>query len=180
MTQPIGNPNLDNASKARAVHSDRTALRIALRLWGVDERDAQAWLTGPRSKPMQLDWRIARDRAAAGADIVVHVVRPAARRSDGFCWNCIGANGALNRSLDHARTEIALFAGDARELPRKRSGHWAIAGALDIPSALDTLGRSLHASAAHLPDGRITVRRDLLALIATRLDAMAASHAGNR
>lgn len=117
MTQPIGNPNLDNASKARAVHGDRTALRIALRLWGIDERDAQAWLTGPRSKPMQLDWRIARDRAAAGADIVVHVVRPAARRSDGFCWNCIGANGALNRSLDHAHTEIALFAGDARELP---------------------------------------------------------------
>ncbi|MBN3769687.1 hypothetical protein [Burkholderia sp. Se-20378] len=180
MTRPIGNPNLDNASNARAVHGDGAALRIALRLWGIDEHDAQAWLAGPRSRQIRLDWRIARDRAAAGADIVVHVVKPAARRPDGFCWNCIGANGALSRSLDHARTEIALFAGDESELPPHRSGHWAIAGTLDIRSALDTLGRSLHASAARLPDGRIFVRRDLLALIATQLDAMVESHDGNQ
>ncbi|MBZ5788847.1 hypothetical protein K8353_01905 [Burkholderia contaminans] len=180
MTQPIGNPNLDNASNARAVHGGGTALRIALRLWGIDEHDAQAWLTGLRSRHMRLDWRIARDRDAAGADIVVHVVKPAARRSDGFCWNCIGANGALNRSLDHARTEIALFAGDERELPRHRSGHWAIAGTLDIRSALDALARSLHASTARLPDGQNVVRQDLLALIATRLDAMVVSHDENR
>lgn len=180
MTQPIGNPNLDNASIAWTVHGDGTALRVALRLWGIDEHDAQAWLPGLRSRHTRLDWRIARDRAAVGADIVVHVVKPAARGSDGFCWNCIGANGALNRSLDHARTEVALFAGDDRELPRHRSGHWAIAGTLDIRSALDALASSLHASAARLPDGRIAIRHDLLALIAARLDVTVSSHDENQ
>ncbi|KWO12961.1 hypothetical protein WM26_12475 [Burkholderia cepacia] len=86
----------------------------------------------------------------------------------------------MNRSLDHARTEVALFAGNDRELPRHRSGHWAIAGTLDIRSALDALARSLHASAARLPDGRIAIRHDLLALIATRLDVTVSSHDENQ
>lgn len=180
MTQPIGNPNRDNSSKSHAAHGDVATLRVALRLWGIDERDAQTWLTGLRSRHTRLSWRIARDRAAAGADIVVHVVKPVTRRPDRFCWNCIGANGALKRSLEGARTEIALFAGDTRQLPHFRSGLWATAGTLDTCSALDALGRCLHASAGRLPDGRITVRRDLLALIATRLDAMDASPDANQ
>ncbi|WP_124663335.1 hypothetical protein [Burkholderia sp. Bp8998] len=172
MTRPIDHPNLDPASKAHALPGRRRALRVALRLWGIDERDAQTWLAGLRSRHPQLAWKIARDRAAAGADIVVHVVKPATRQSDGFCWNCTGANGALTRPLDRTRTEIALFAGDARALPHRRAGLWAVAGTLDTRTALDAVARSLQASAAYGPDGRITVRQDLLAWIATRLDAM--------
>jgi len=179
MTRPIDHPNLDPASNARAPHGRRPALRVALRLWGIDERDAQSRLGGLRARHPQLDWRIARDSAAAGADIVVHVVKPMARRSDGFCWNCIGANRALTRSLERARTEIALFAGDARELPQRRAGLWAVAGTRDSCTALDALARALHASATRGPDGRTTVRHDLLALIATRLDAIDVSFDAN-
>ncbi|WP_124487320.1 MULTISPECIES: hypothetical protein [unclassified Burkholderia] len=179
MTQPIDHPNRDLASNARVPHGGRRALRIALRLWGIDERDAQAWLPGLRSQHPQLAWRIARDRAAAGADIVVHVVNPAARPSDGFCWNCIGANGALARPLDRARTEVALLAGDAHALPHRHAGLWTLAGTLDTRTALHALARSLQASAAHLSDGRLVVRHDLLALIAARLDAMDASPGAN-
>ncbi|MBN3786456.1 hypothetical protein [Burkholderia sp. Ac-20353] len=172
MTRPTGKPNISDALNARAPHSRGPVLRVALSLWGIDERDAQTWLAGLRSLHPRLDWWIARDRAAAGYDIVVHVVKPTAHRPGGFCWNCIGANGALNRSLAGTRTEIALFAGDASQLPHRRSGFWAVAGALDTGSALDALGRSMHASAGCLPDGRIMVRRDLLAMIAQRLDAI--------
>ncbi|WP_321808815.1 hypothetical protein [Burkholderia sp. BCC1993] len=175
MTRPTGSPDINNALNARAPQSRGPALRVALRLWGVDERDGQAWLVGLRPRHARLDWWIARDRAAAGADIVVHVVKPTAHRPDGFCWNCIGASGALNRSLEGERTEIALFTGDASQMPHRRSGLWVVAGALDTCSALDALGRSMYASVGCLAGGRITVRRDLLALIAQRLDAMDAS-----
>ncbi|WP_059510650.1 hypothetical protein [Burkholderia diffusa] len=172
MTQPIDNPNRNHASNARVLPDSRRALRVALRLWGIDERDAQTWLPGLRSRHPQLHWRIARDRAAAGADIVVHVVKPALRGSDGFCWNCTGANAALSRPLDRTRVEMALFAGNAEQLPRRRAGLWPIAGSLDTGTALDALAHWLRASAASGPDGRITVRPELLALIAARLDTM--------
>ncbi|CAM2171795.1 conserved hypothetical protein [Burkholderia latens] len=174
MTRPIDHLNASGASNAHAPDGLRRVLRVALRLWGVDERTAQGWLPWLQSQHPRLAWQIARDRAAVGADVVVHVVKPSARRSDGFCWNSIGANGAMVRSRDGARSEVALLAGHTRQLPNRRAGHWAIAGKLDSCAALDALARALHASAVHGPDGRIAVRTDLLALIATRLDAMEA------
>ena len=74
-------------------------------------------------------------------------------------------------ALEKQRLELVLFAGDASELPQSRVGFWAMAGKLPPNAALDAIGRMIGASALPWQASRLAVRKDLLQLIARRVDA---------
>ncbi|MFC4702180.1 hypothetical protein [Paraburkholderia caffeinitolerans] len=146
-------------------------LQVALRLWGFDEREVRSWIDDLPSLDGTLNWSIARERAADGAAVVVHVVKPSPRAQDAFCWNCVGANRAMVCALEGTRPEIVLFAGDAAQLPRRRAGVWSVAGDMPAYAALQALAYMIGASAGKGANGQFGMRRDLLAVIAQRLDA---------
>ncbi len=146
----------------------RTPLRIALRLWGIDEAAAQFWLDDLPTLNGLVSWDIAFDRRAKGADVVVHLVKPTANSE--FCWNCVGANAALKRPASAYGMELALFAGDASAMPAERAGHWVAAGTFSPFAALFRLTHLLAAVAVPQPPARVAMRGKLLTMIATQLD----------
>jgi hypothetical protein len=99
------------------------------------------------------------------------MVRPSRLTGDGFCWNCVGANRAVFRSMAECGTEMILFEGKAEHLPRHRAGHWAAAGTLPPHAALGRLGCLIAASSTYKPRMQAAVRRNLLGIIAQQLDA---------
>jgi hypothetical protein len=147
-------------------------------MWGFDEYEVKSRMSELPALNGLLSWEIAHSRYAEGADMVLHLVNPSRPAPGGFCWNCLGANRAMVRSLETSRTEMVLFAGAAGQLPRGRAGHWAAADRLPAWVALNTLAL-LIASSARLNEAHATVRRELLPLIARHLDA-AHSHNGRR
>jgi hypothetical protein len=161
----------ENSFDPSADTDSTQALQVALRPWGFDEREARSWLDGLPSLGGRLAWTIARDRVAQDAALVVHVVKPSRRAADAFCWNCVGANHAMVRALDGTRSEIVLFAGEAMQLPHRCAGFWSVAGDLPAHAALHALAYMIGASAGKDADGQWGMRRDLLSIIAQRLDA---------
>ena len=152
-------------------HGLPLALTVAVRPWGFSNAELSSWLPDLSSLNGLLRWTVAHDRAAAGADVVVHFVRPSTHDRNALCWNCVGANRAMITALEKQRLELVLFAGDANELPQSRAGFWAIAGQLPPNAALDAIGRMIGASALPWQASRLAVRKDLLQLIARRVDA---------
>jgi hypothetical protein len=171
MTQSTDSLSRDHAFGPNADQNSRSTLRVALRAWGFDEREMQSWPDGLPSLDGMLTWTIARDRVAESAALVVHVVRPSPRAQDAFCWNCVGANHAMVCALEGTRPEIVLFAGEATQLPHRRAGFWSVAGDLPAHTALHALAYMIGASAGKDVEGQFGMRRDLLAIIAQRLDA---------
>ncbi|WP_144157893.1 hypothetical protein [Paraburkholderia sp. BCC1885] len=151
--------------------ANQHTLRIALRLWGLNEPTVKSWINELPTLNGLLSWEVAHSRIVDDADIVVHMVKPSRKGPEAFCWNCVGANRAMVRSLDVSHTEMVLFAGGADQLPSDRSGHWAAAGQLTPREALHTLALMIGASSTRLPQGHAAVRRELLALVTGYLDA---------
>jgi hypothetical protein len=148
----------------------RAPLRIALRLWGIDEATAQFWLDDLPTLNGLVSWEIAVDRRAKGADVIVHLVKPSQTADNAFCWNCVGANAALKRPSSAYGMELALFAGDAGAMPVERAGHWVAAGTFSPFAALFRLTHLLAAVAAPQPQAKVAMRGSLLRMISTQLD----------
>jgi hypothetical protein len=171
MTKPTDSLPREHATDPNTDHTTPQPLHIALRPWGFDEHEVQAWLDSLPSLNNMLNWTLARDRAAESAALVVHVVKPSPRAQDTFCWNCVGANRAMVCALEGTRPEIVLFAGNATQLPHRRAGFWSIAGDMPAHTALHALAYMIGASAGKDADGQFAMRRNLLAIIAQHLDA---------
>ncbi|MDN7856307.1 hypothetical protein [Burkholderia cepacia] len=170
MTKPASGERADLARLTRCHRNYSTALRIALRPWGFDACVVQSWINALPTLDRAIAWEIATDRRAPGADIVVHVVRPAPAARGQFCWNGIGANYALRQSLAACGTELALLIGDSNQMPAECVGHWVAAGALPPAAALARLGRLIAACAAPQQQTQPPVRRTLMRLISRDLD----------
>ncbi|SEJ91437.1 hypothetical protein [Paraburkholderia diazotrophica] len=171
MTKPTNTIRRNTTHDHRDVRDNTQTLCIAMRLWGFDESEVQSWMSELPDLQGALSWKISRVRRETDADIVVHLVKPARRTNDEFCWHSIQANRAVLASFPANRTEMVLFTGNANELPSRRSGHWALTGTLSPHTALARLGRLVAASST--PHGAMhgPVRRDLLRMIAQQLDA---------
>ncbi|EIM99269.1 hypothetical protein WQE_19974 [Paraburkholderia hospita] len=168
MTKPT-NPIRTNIS--HTPRNNGRTLSIALRLWGFDELEVQSWMGELPDLNGTIAWKISRVRRETDADIVVHLVKPARRADDVFCWHSIQANRAVLASYAAGRYEMVLFTGSTDELLKRRSGHWAISGRLSPQAALARLGRLIAASSTR-PEGTDgVVRRDVLRMIAQQLDA---------
>lgn len=172
MTKPASDERVDLARRSRCPRNDSATLRIALRPWGFDACVVQSWINALPTLDRAIAWELATDRRAPGADIVVHVVRPAPAARGQFCWNGIGANYALRQSLAACGTELALLIGASEQMPAERVGHWVAAGALPPAAALARLGRLIAACAAPRPQPQPQppVRRALMRLISHDLD----------
>ncbi|WP_346778654.1 hypothetical protein [Burkholderia sp. Ac-20353] len=170
MTKPASVERADMARLARCHRNERAPLRIALRPWGFDARTVESWIHALPTLDRTIEWGIAADRRAPGADIVVHIVKPAPGARGQFCWNSVGANYALRQSLAACGTELALLIGDADQMPDERIGHWVVAGALPPATALARLGQLIAACAAPRRETQTPVRRTLMRLIAGQLD----------
>jgi hypothetical protein len=171
MTKPT-NPIRTNATHTqRDIRDNRQKLSVALRLWGFDEREVQSWMVELPDLNGTITWKISRVRRETDADIVVHLVKPARRTDDALCWHSIQANRAVLASYAAGRNEMVLFTGSADELPKRRSGHWALSGTLSPQAALARLGKLIVASSTRPEGTRHLVRRDVLRMIAQQLDA---------
>ena len=142
MSVPSRSFHFDTMPALDITHRNHGSLRIALRLWGFDESIVKARMNELPALNGLVSWEIAHSPNAEGADMVLHLVNPSRPAPGAFCWNCLGANRAMVRSLETSRTEMVLFAGTADQLPRRRAGHWAVAGSLPTWVALHTLLRS--------------------------------------
>ena len=171
MPVPSRSIHIDKTPVRDFMRSNRRNIRIALRLWGFDESVVKSRMNELPSLNGLLSWEIARSRNGEGSDVVLHLVNPSRPAPGAFCWNCLGANRAMVRSLETSRTEMVFFAGAAEQLPRDRTGHWAAAGNLPTWVALHTLALLIGASSVQFTDAHATVRRELLPLIASHLDA---------
>ncbi|WP_227749190.1 hypothetical protein [Paraburkholderia atlantica] len=100
----------------------------------------------------------------------MHLVKPARRANDAFCWHSIQANRAVLASYAAGRTELVLFAGTWDQLPTRRSGHWALTGRLSPLAALARLGQLIAASSTQRGTIQGPVSRELLRTIAQQLD----------
>jgi hypothetical protein len=171
MTKPTNTIRADATQTYRNSHGIGQTLCISLRLWGHEESEVESWMRELPRLNGAITWKISHDRLARGADVVVHLVNPSSRASAAFCWNCAGANYAVSQSLAECGIEMVLFEGSADQLPRKRAGHWAVAGALSPRAALGRLGSLIAASSTRQPHMPRVVRRDLLRMITPQLDA---------
>jgi hypothetical protein len=171
MTKPTNTIRASATQTDRNAHGNGQTLCIALRLWGYEESEVQSWTRELPGLNGAITWKISSDRMARGADVVVHIVKPSRRASAAFCWNCAGANYAVSQSLAECGIEMILFEGNADQLPRKRAGHWAVAGTLSPQTALGRLGCLIAASSTRQPHMPAVVRRDLLCMITPQLDA---------
>ena len=171
MQSKSGRIRVSNGPINNAAADNQHTLRIALRLWGLDESAVKSWIGELPTLDGSLSWELAHSQIPDGADMVVHTVKPSRHAPGSFCWNCVGANRAMLRSWDMSRTEMVLFVGAADQLPSERVGHWSIAGRLTPYAALHNLALLIDASCERIPQGHATVRRDLLALIAGHVDA---------
>lgn len=171
MTKPTNPNRASNSHTPNNAHGNGQTLRVALRLWGFDELEVQSWMGELPDLNGTIAWKISRVRRETDADIVVHLVKPARRANDAFCWHSIQANRAVLASYAAGRNEMVLFTGSADELPKRRSGHWALSGTLSPQAALARLGRLIAASSTHPAGQDRVVRRDVLRMIAQQLDA---------
>ena len=170
MTKPTNTIHANTTHPQNAACGDRQSLCVALRLWGFDDLEAQSWIGELPDLDGMIVWKIARFRPDADADIVVHLVKPAGRANDGFCWHSIQANRAVLASYAAGRIEMVLFAGNKDQLPGRRSGHWALTGRLSPQAALARLGRLIAASSTQRGAAQGPVSRELLRMIAQQLD----------
>jgi hypothetical protein len=171
MIKPTNTIRTNITQTRRDARGNRKTLCVALRLWGFEEPEVQSWMRELPELNGALSWRISRVRHASGADVVVHLVKPARRAKDAFCWNCTNANFALSQSLAAGGTEMILFAGNAAQLPPERAGHWAAAGKLPPQAALVRLGWLIAVSLEHPTGTHVGLRFDLLRMITQQLDA---------
>jgi len=118
-------------------------MRVCLRLWGIDERAAAAWLADLPTLGGRISWEIARKPEAGPADLMIHLVKPSRPVSGAFCWNCVGANEAIRRGNASGTPQIALFSGKASRLPAFRSGCWISAGVRPMEHALGMLAHAI-------------------------------------
>ncbi len=118
-------------------------MRVCLRLWGIDERAAAAWLADLPTLDGRVSWEIAREPEAGQADLMIHLVKPSRPASGAFCWNGVGANEAIRRGSAAGTPQIALFSGKASRLPAFRSGCWISAGVRPMEHALGMLAHAL-------------------------------------
>lgn len=170
MTKPTNTIRANTTPLQHAACGDRQPLSVALRLWGFDEAEAQSWISELPDLNGTMAWKISRVRRGTDADIVVHLVKPARRAKDAFCWHSIQANRAVLASYAAGRTEMVLFAGSKDQLPTRRSSHWALTGRLSPQAALARLGWLIAASSTQRGAMQGPVSRELLRMIAQQLD----------
>lgn len=149
---------------------NRAPLRIALRLWGYDASQAQTWIESLPTLDGSLAWALAVASDNRDADVVVHMVKPSCLVGSTFCWNCIGANRAIQRRLSVSGTALVLFAGHACQMPSARTGQWVVAGGLPPCAALSQLSHLIAAAAAPTSSGAKAVRSHLLEMMVRELD----------
>ncbi|TCG09272.1 hypothetical protein BZM27_06435 [Paraburkholderia steynii] len=171
MTTPTNTTRTNATDLHRAARENGQTVRVALRLWGFDESEVQSWASELPDMDGAIAWKISRVRRETDADIVVHLVKPARRTNDAFCWHSIQANRAVLASYAAGRNEMVLFTGSADELLTRRSGHWVLSGKLSPRAALARLGRLIAASSTRSAGTHHVVRRDVLRMIAQQLDA---------
>jgi hypothetical protein len=170
MAKPTNAIHANTADPQNTAGGGGQSLCIALRLWGFDESEAQSWISELSDLDGLIVWKISRFRRDTDADIVVHLVKPARRANDVFCWHSIQANRAVLASYAGGRNEMVLFAGDKDRLPTRRSGHWALTGKLSPQAALGRLGRLIAASSTQRESAQGPISRALLRMIAQQLD----------
>ncbi|WP_412526837.1 hypothetical protein [Burkholderia lata] len=149
---------------------NRVPLRIALRLWGYDASQVQTWIESLPTLDGSLAWALAVAPDHHDAAVVVHLVKPSSPVGSKFCWNCIGANRAIERRLSMSGTALVLFAGHAHQMPSARTGQWIVAGGLPPWAALSQLSHLIVAAAAPTPSGARAVRSHLLEMMVRELD----------
>jgi hypothetical protein len=145
-------------------------MRVAIRLWGYDAALAEAWIESFPSVNGTLACTLALTASHPDADLVLHMVKPSGNLRSGFCWNCVGANRALAHAHSAQRNVLALFEGHATQLPVVRNGLWIATGALPPHIALFRLAPLIAAATGQSALGTVTLRTDLLAMIARELD----------
>jgi len=123
--------------------SSRNPMRIGLRLWGFYDFEVEGWLQDlPRSGGKD-SWEIALHRDGEGFDMMIHLVRSTSASCGSFCWNCVGADRAMQRSFGSPTTHLALFFGDVRRLPAHRSGLWMLLDGCSEQAALHTVAENV-------------------------------------
>lgn len=145
-------------------------MHIAVRLWGYDASLAEAWVESFPTVNGTLACTLALAASHPDADLVVQMVKPSDTVRSGFCWNCVGANRALAHAHSAQRNVLALFEGHATQLPAMRNGLWIATGALPPQIALFRLAPLIAAAAGRNTSGTVTLRTDLLGMIARELD----------
>lgn len=135
--------DLNGNSGNRAMLSERTMMRIGLRVWGFAESEVNAWIRELPVLDGSLCWEFSHQRDGGGADVIIHMVKSSSPALGSFCWNCVGANDAIRTSRWSSRVEMVLFYGDATRLPQVRYGLWAMAGARLAESALHMLAHAV-------------------------------------
>ena len=122
--------------------ASQPTLRIGLRLWGFDVPEVENWLRDLPSQNGRISWEIAHDKDNTGEGLIVHLVRSSPAWLSTFCWNCAGANRAIQRSARTPTVHVALFSGDPARLPAQRTKSWVVVEAGSEREALRSLARS--------------------------------------
>ena len=125
------------------MNTSRNPMRVGLRLWGFYDFEVEGWLRDLPDFGGGAAWEIARHRDGAALDMVIHLVRATSVSCGPFCWNCVGADRAMQRSIGSPTTHIALFFGDVRRLPAQRSGLWMLLGGCSERMALHTVAENI-------------------------------------
>jgi hypothetical protein len=125
------------------MNSSRNAMRVGLRLWGFYDFEVEGWLHDLPGSGEKASWEIARHRDSTELDMVIHLVRATSASCGPFCWNCVGADRAMQRSIGGPVTHIALFFGDVRRLPAHRSGLWMLLDGCSERVALHTVAENV-------------------------------------
>lgn len=125
------------------MNASRKSMRVGLRLWGFYEFEVEGWLQDLPDSGGKASWEIARHRDGAELDMVIHLVRSTSASCGPFCWNCVGADRAMQRSIGSPTTHIALFFGDVRRLPAHRSGLWMLLDGCSERMALHTVAENI-------------------------------------
>jgi hypothetical protein len=123
--------------------SNRHLIRVGLRLWGFYDFEVEGWLQGLPSSAAKASWEVVRNREGKELDMVLHLVRSTSASCGPFCWNCVGANRAMQRSIGSSTTHLALFFGDVRRLPVHRSGLWMLLDGCSERAALHTVAENV-------------------------------------
>ncbi|GAB7524627.1 hypothetical protein [Paraburkholderia sp. 2C] len=142
--------------------SGLSVMRVGLRLWGFYDFEVEGWLQDLPGSGAKASWEVLRHRDGKGLDMVIHLVRSTSESCGPFCWNCVGANRAMQRSIGSSTTHIALFFGDVRRLPVHRCGLWMLLDGCNERMALHTVAENVviplvsyarqSASAAHVAE----------------------------
>jgi hypothetical protein len=125
------------------MNASRNPMRVGLRLWGFHDFEVEGWLHDLPGRGEEASWEIARRRDSAELGMVIHLVRSSSASCGPFCWNCVGADRAMQRSIGGPATHIALFFGDVRRMPAHRSGLWMLLDGCSERAALHTVAENV-------------------------------------